>query len=93
MDVPHNGAACALCLCQSGLYEVRGLYAKAISDRESLQARAARAEAEMAATETNWQRAKAQVGAQLLKVYCIPLLTYSKSKGQPPQLPGRGCNC
>ncbi|KAF6266602.1 hypothetical protein COO60DRAFT_5455 [Scenedesmus sp. NREL 46B-D3] len=45
---------------QSGLYEVRGLYAKAISDRESLQARAARAEAEMAATETNWQRAKAQ---------------------------------
>ncbi|WIA09082.1 hypothetical protein OEZ85_008495 [Tetradesmus obliquus] len=45
---------------QAGLYEVRGLYAKAISDRESLEARAARAEAEKAAADTNWQRAKAQ---------------------------------
>jgi hypothetical protein len=51
-------------LPQAGLYEVRGLYAKAISDRESLEARAARAEAEKAAAETNWQRAKAQVRQQ-----------------------------
>jgi hypothetical protein len=48
------------------LYEVRGLYAKAISDRESLEARAARAEAEKVAADTNWQRAKAQVGQQLM---------------------------
>lgn len=55
-------------LQQAGLYEVRGLYAKAIADRESLEARAARAEAEKAAAETNWQRAKAQVGAELMLI-------------------------
>jgi hypothetical protein len=44
------------------LFEVRGLYAKAVADRESLDARTARAEAEKAAAENNWQRAKAQVG-------------------------------
>lgn len=50
---------------QAGLYEVRGLYAKAIADRESLEAMAARAEAEKAAAEENWQRARAQVGVCL----------------------------
>lgn len=46
---------------QAGLYEVRGLYAKAIADRESLEARATQAEAEKAAADTNWQRTRAEV--------------------------------
>eukprot|EP00775_Hariotina_reticulata_P013679 gene13679-13801_t len=45
---------------QAVLFEVRGLYAKAVADRESLDSRTARAEAEKAAAENNWQRAKAQ---------------------------------
>lgn len=53
---------------QAGLYEVRGLYSKAIADREALDARATRAEAEKAAADTNWQRAKAQVSSQLTQL-------------------------
>lgn len=50
-------------LLQTELYTARTLYAKAVSVREALEARASRAEAEKAAAETSLQQSQSQVSS------------------------------
>ena len=46
---------------QEGLFEARALYASVVADRESMEARTARAEAERSAADNHYARAKEQV--------------------------------
>jgi septal ring factor EnvC (AmiA/AmiB activator) len=46
---------------QEELFEARALYASVVADREAMEARTARAEAERAAADNHYTRAKEQV--------------------------------